>query len=47
MSYNINVKVAPTEWLLFKKWHALACKGDPMTAKERWKALGRKTVKSS
>jgi len=35
-SFNINWKAAPKDWQRFKKWHALACPSDPLSAEERF-----------
>jgi hypothetical protein len=38
--YTVNREVAPLNSLSkFRKWHALACPDDPLTAKERYDEL--------
>lgn len=33
----VNItKDHPKDWRTFKKWHALACHSDPLTAEERF-----------
>ncbi len=44
--YSINWKIAPKSLPAFKKWHKLACKGDTMTASERFVKEGGKIPKS-
>ena len=36
---QINFAVAPKELEAFKKWHAKACKRDPLTADVRFKQM--------
>ena len=40
MKHYINVEAAPKEWVKFKKWHALACDTDSLSAEDRFKQMG-------
>ena len=41
-NYIVNPKSAPKEWAKFKKWQPLAYPNDPLSAEERFIALGGK-----
>ena len=44
-NYSVNTKVAPTDWVKFKRWHKAACPSDPLSAEERFVKIGGKLPK--